>query len=221
MWQYFVHDVIDRMYYIITFISKYFFLRRAGVPILADIIKILTMFIITIYKDSRKVKINWNYVSKCTLYPYFLIWQYLLIYREKMLIPAEFKGCVMWFIYFLDLLWVKHNCATFHHCRICLTDFRDGAPSIREQPQKSPSWIGLKVSLLIILLSWHFLRASCPNETHFFDILETLKYWFGVQLGQSYPMAGEGATLALVDHHSFDHVLHRPYSYLIISYWVG
>ena len=133
------------------------------------------MFIITIYKDSRKVKINWNYVSKCTLYPYFLIWQYLLIYREKMLIPAEFKGCVMWFIYFLDLLWVKHNCATFHHCRICLTDFRDGAPSIREQPRKSPSWIGLKVSLLIILLYRDTFSVQVALMKHIF--LTFSRHW--------------------------------------------
>ena len=44
-----------------------------GVAIFADIIKILTMFIITIYKDSRKVKINRNYVSKYNLYLYFVI----------------------------------------------------------------------------------------------------------------------------------------------------
>ena len=31
-----------------------------GVAIFADIINILTMFIITIYKNSRKVKINRN-----------------------------------------------------------------------------------------------------------------------------------------------------------------
>ena len=50
-----------------------FILRRAGVAIFADIIKVLTMFIIAIYKDSRKVKINRNYVSKYNLYLYFLI----------------------------------------------------------------------------------------------------------------------------------------------------
>ena len=57
-----------------------------------------------------------------------------------MLMSAELKGCVTWFIYFLDLLWLRYNCAKFHHCRICVTDF---VPPIREQLQKSPSWIGL------------------------------------------------------------------------------
>ena len=71
-----------------------FILRRAGVAIFADIVKILTMFIITIYKDSRSVTINRNYVSKYNLYLYFLISQNLLISGEKMLISAELKVCV-------------------------------------------------------------------------------------------------------------------------------
>ena len=45
-----------------------------------------------------------------------------------MLMSAELKENVTWFIYFLDLLWVRYNCAKFHHCRICVTDFRDGGP---------------------------------------------------------------------------------------------
>ena len=34
-----------------------------------------------------------------------------------MLMSAELKGCVTWFIYFFDLLWLRYNCAKFHHCR--------------------------------------------------------------------------------------------------------
>ena len=44
-----------------------------GVAIFADIIKIVTMFIKTIIKDSIKVKKIRNYVSKCSLYLYFWI----------------------------------------------------------------------------------------------------------------------------------------------------
>ena len=67
-----------------------------------------------------------------------------------MLMSAELKRCVTWFIYFLDLLWLRYNCAKFHHCRICVTDFREGGllpppPLIPEQPRNSPSWIGLKL----------------------------------------------------------------------------
>ena len=39
---------------------------------------------------------------------------------------AEPKGYVTRFIYFLDLLWVRYNFAKFHHCRICVADFREG-----------------------------------------------------------------------------------------------
>ena len=106
------------------------------------------MFIITINKDSRKVKINTKYTSKYNLYLYFLIQQNLLISGEKMLMPAELKGCVTWFIYFLDYLWVRYNYTNFIIVGY-VTDFRKGAflppPSpLHVQPRKSPSWIGLK-----------------------------------------------------------------------------
>ena len=64
---------MDRNYDVITFSSKYPLLRRPGVAIFADIIKILTMFIKTIIQDSRKVKRIINYVSKSNLYLYFLM----------------------------------------------------------------------------------------------------------------------------------------------------
>ena len=66
-------DVIDRIYDVITFISKYLYFKKGWIAIFVYVIKILTMFIITIYKDSSKVKINRNYVSKYNLYLYFLI----------------------------------------------------------------------------------------------------------------------------------------------------
>ena len=45
---------MDSNYDVITFISKYRILRP-GVAIFVDIIKIITMFIKKIFKDSRKV----------------------------------------------------------------------------------------------------------------------------------------------------------------------
>ena len=46
---------MDRKYDVVTIISKYPILRRSGVVIFADIIKLVTMFINTITKDSRNV----------------------------------------------------------------------------------------------------------------------------------------------------------------------
>ena len=54
---------MDRNYDVIT-------IRRPGVVVFADIIKIVTMLIKTITKDSRKVKRIRNYVSKSNLYVY-------------------------------------------------------------------------------------------------------------------------------------------------------
>ena len=85
---------MDRNYDIRTFFQNTLILRRPGVAIFADIIKIVTMFIKAIIEDSKKVKRIINYVSKSSLYLYFLMWQNLLISGEKMLLPAELKGCV-------------------------------------------------------------------------------------------------------------------------------
>ena len=94
---------MDKNHDVITIISKHLILRRPGVVIFADIIKIVTMFIKTITKDSKKVKRIRNYVSKSDLYVYFLMYQNLLISGEKMLMSAKLKGCVTRFIHFLDL----------------------------------------------------------------------------------------------------------------------
>ena len=64
---------MDRNYGVINIISKYPDFKKTSVVTFADIIKIVIMFIKTITKDSRKVKIIRNYVSKSNLYVYFLM----------------------------------------------------------------------------------------------------------------------------------------------------
>ena len=73
---------MDSNYDVTTFLSKNFILRRPGVAIFADIIKIVTMFIKTIFKNSRIVKRIRNYASNCSLNVYVLIKQNLLISSE-------------------------------------------------------------------------------------------------------------------------------------------
>ena len=51
----FVGDVIDRNFDVITSIWKYY-LRRAGVAIFAEIIKIIARFIKKIFKDQENLK---------------------------------------------------------------------------------------------------------------------------------------------------------------------
>ena len=52
---------MDKNNDVIGSILKYLILRRSGVAIFADIIKIVTMFIKAIIKDSKKVKRIRNY----------------------------------------------------------------------------------------------------------------------------------------------------------------
>ena len=119
-------------------ISKYSYFKKAWIAIFAVIIKIAIMFIKTIIKDSRKVKRFRNYLSKSNIYLHFWMWQNFLISGEKMLISAELKECVTWFIYFLDLPYVRYNYAKFHHCRICVTDFREVGPKKPPPSVSSP-----------------------------------------------------------------------------------
>ena len=57
------------------------------------------------------------------------------------------QGCVAWFTYFLDLLWVRYNCAKFHYCRIYVTDFREGGPFCTPPPTPYP-WAAPKKPIL-------------------------------------------------------------------------
>ena len=86
---------MDRRYDVITFFFKKTFIsRKPGVSIFGEIIKILSMFIKKILKDSRKVRRIRNYISKWNLYLYFWILQNLLIFVKKMLMSAERKRLV-------------------------------------------------------------------------------------------------------------------------------
>ena len=80
--------------------SNTFISRRPRVAIFADIIKIVTMFIKTVLKDSKQVKRIRNYVPNWNLYLFFLKKQNLLISDEKMLMLAELRE----FFYVIHIL---------------------------------------------------------------------------------------------------------------------
>ena len=73
MWQNFVGDFIDRIYDVITFISKYIYFKKDWGSHFCWHHQNLTMLFTAIYKDSKKDKIDRNYVAKYNLYLYFLI----------------------------------------------------------------------------------------------------------------------------------------------------
>ena len=81
-------------------------LRRPRVAIFADIIKIVTMFIKAIFKNSRKVKRIRNYVSNCNLF-----------------LHQNSRGVLRDSYIFGPSLGPTYNCAKFHQCRICVTVF--------------------------------------------------------------------------------------------------
>ena len=45
---------------------------------------------------------------------------------------------------------VRYDCPKFHHCRIYMREFMEGEPTIREEPQKILSWLGL----ILAKISW-------------------------------------------------------------------
>ena len=73
MWQNFVGDVIDRIYDVITFISKYLYFRKVCGSHSCWHDQNFDHIFRTIYKDWRKVKINRKYESKYNLYLHFVI----------------------------------------------------------------------------------------------------------------------------------------------------
>ena len=64
---------MDKKYDFITIISKYSYFMKAWSRYFCDIIKIVTIFVKTITKDSRKVKRIRNVLSKSNLQVYFLM----------------------------------------------------------------------------------------------------------------------------------------------------
>ena len=68
----FADHIIVENYDVIVFISKYLFLRNAGVNNFAEVIKIFVIFVKKILKESRKVEIIRSYVTKYNLCLYFL-----------------------------------------------------------------------------------------------------------------------------------------------------
>ena len=68
----FFSDFMDKNYWVTTFISVNFNLRRPRETNFADIVKIATVFVIATFNYSNKAKRNENYALKCNLYLCFL-----------------------------------------------------------------------------------------------------------------------------------------------------
>ena len=134
----FVDDVMDRNYDVKPLFQNIYILRSPRYRYL----QITTIFLKTTFKDSKKVKGIRNYWLKRNLYLDFLIQQKLLISGGKMLMSAGLKGCVTWFICFLDVLYLRYNWAKFHHFTIGVPDFKEkdlfGPPTVISSKKTHP-----------------------------------------------------------------------------------
>ena len=78
------------------------------------------------------------------------------------------KGVFIWYVCFFDLLWV-YNCAKFHNCRICVTDFSEGAfldhPSMSSPENAHPE--KLKNNYGLPYLSSKTQRCASSTTNHF------------------------------------------------------
>ena len=86
-----------------------------------------------------------------------------------MLMSAELKGCVTWFICFLDLLYVRYSCVKFYHCRICMTDFRDlpPPPSVSTPKRSILNRVRNFIQLFLPSVYKDPFQASLCDSAHF------------------------------------------------------
>ena len=104
-----------------------FILRRTKVANFADMINIPTMFIKKPLKTQKKFK---KLEIMCSNAIYICISRFSKIcwFSVKKCWCQQNSSGVSQDLYFLDLLWVRYNCAKCHHCRICKAYFREGQP---------------------------------------------------------------------------------------------
>ena len=100
----------------------------------------------------------------------------MLISGEKMLISAKLKGCVTWFIHFLDIP---------SHCRICVADFRPGAapkkPILNRVKQSSDDEILSSPSFNIIyfvVVTSYIEHFSCNMITGSLTVAQAFVYTY-------------------------------------------
>ena len=135
--------------------QKTFILRRFGIAIFVDIIKIVTKFIKAIFKYSRKVRRIMLCIKLQSVYVLLDITKFVDFQWKKWCQPTSRYLSHDWYS-FLDLLLVRYNCKASSLWDMC-DRFWGGwgcffaSSFIHEQPRKSPSWIGLIAVLGFIM----------------------------------------------------------------------
>ena len=101
-----------------------FILRRFRLSTIVDIIKNATMFIKAAFQGSKKIK-----RTGCIKLQSISVFYYIIKeadFRCKNFDVIRTRGCVAWFIYFLNLVLVTYNCGKFHYCKLRVADFWEG-----------------------------------------------------------------------------------------------
>ena len=88
-----------------------------------------------------------------------------------MMMLVDLKECVTCFIYFLDLIWVRYNRTKFHHCKICVKDFREGGFFHPWAAPKRPILNRAKMYLFCT-----FISSNCVSGNFFFGEESSLFY---------------------------------------------
>ena len=144
-----------------------FILRRPRVVNVPDIIQIVTMITKATSEDSKFKTIK-ELCIKVQSILVFLDITKLLISHEKTLMSAEPKGCVKWFIYFLNHVEVRYNYAIAHHFRICVTNVRYGKTTSSGKTFK-PSCITdcyKRISISAVIIN------CCNKIQHYFSCFQ-------------------------------------------------
>ena len=114
------------------------------------------MFIKAIFADSKKLKeleiMCQNAIYICISWYSKICWFPVKKYWCQQNSRGMSRDLYIFWIFFVYGITAK-----FHHCKICVRNFREGRifctppRPFREQPQKSPSYIGFKIISLFYL----------------------------------------------------------------------
>ena len=124
---------------------------------------------------------------------YISWWSKIFWFPVKNADVSRTQGVHHVFIYFLDLVQVRYNCAKFDHCRICVTDFKEGGLSVKSPPPTCYQWATPKRPILNrvknMLLINKFFLSNYNHEIrmmynsfndifveYYFTVAKTIRY---------------------------------------------
>ena len=172
---------MDRNDDVITFFSKNLFfkkkkLRRPGIAILLTSSKLWSFLLEKSLKTQEKLEeleiVYLNGIYICISWYSKIRW--FLV--KKCWCQQNSSGVSLDSYSFFDLLRVSYNCAKFHHCRICVIDFRDGG--LFAPPPLHP-WASPKKPIFNSSKNYYLYNHVLSKEIrqNFIFIVDKRFYW--------------------------------------------